>query len=82
MNFPISSISELLELRRAEFGYLFVQENDGGRRAYDAELVPTQLVRRIITSQLGLSERWHWQDYPGYEELVATYQTLKGQIRL
>jgi XTP/dITP diphosphohydrolase len=82
INFPITSLSELMALRRAEFGYLFVQENDGGRRAYDAELVPTQLVRRIITSQLGVPERWHWQDYPGYEELVATYQALKGQIRL
>ena len=82
MNFQFSSLSELQRLQRAEFGYLFVQENDGTRRAYDAQLVPTQLVRRIITSQLGLAQRWHWQDYPGYDELINTYKALKGQIHL
>jgi inosine/xanthosine triphosphate pyrophosphatase family protein/diadenosine tetraphosphate (Ap4A) HIT family hydrolase len=82
MSVPITCLSELSALRRAEFGYLFVQENDGSRRAYDGELVPTQLVRRIITTQLGLPQRWHWQDYPGYDELVATYRALNGKIRL
>jgi hypothetical protein len=82
MNFPFTGLNELSKLRSAEFGYLFVQENDASRRAYDAQFVPTQLVRRIITSQLGIAQRWHWQDYPGYDELLATYETLKGQIRL
>jgi inosine/xanthosine triphosphate pyrophosphatase family protein/diadenosine tetraphosphate (Ap4A) HIT family hydrolase len=82
MNFSLGPLSELAKLRRAEFGYLFVQENDGTRRAYDGRNVPTQLVRRIITAQLGLPERWHWRDYIGQEELFATYNALKGQIRL
>lgn len=82
MSVPLKSISELVKLRRAEFGYLFVQENDGTMRAYDGQLAPTQLVRRIVTTQLGLPQRWHWRDYPGYDELLATYQALKGQIRL
>jgi diadenosine tetraphosphate (Ap4A) HIT family hydrolase len=82
MHVSMGSLSELSKLRRAEFGYLFVQENDGTRRAYDGQLVPTQLVRRIITSQLGMPQRWHWQDYLGYDELVATYRALKGQIQL
>lgn len=82
MGIRFSSLSELSKLRRAEFGYLFVQENDGTRNAYDAQFVPTQLVRRIITSQLGVPQRWHWRDYPGYDELLATYHALKGRIRL
>ena len=82
MNLRIHSLGELTKLRDAEFGYLFVQENDGSRRAYDGQLAPTQLVRHIVTSQLGFPERWHWRDYPGYDELVATYHALKGQIRL
>lgn len=82
MHIRLGSLAELSRLRRAEFGYLFIQENDGTRRAYDAQFVPTQLVRRIITSQLGFPERWHWRDYPGYDELRATYCALKGQIRL
>lgn len=82
MHVPVNSLPEFRKLRRAEFGYLFVQENDGSKRAYDGQLVPTQLVRRIITTQLGLPQRWHWRDYPGLEELVETYETLKGKIRL
>jgi XTP/dITP diphosphohydrolase len=82
MNTPIAELSELSQLRRAEFGYLFVQENDGSRRVYDGQLVPTQLVRRIVTSQLGLADRWHWKDYPGQTELLSTYRALKGRIRL
>lgn len=82
MSMPIPGLDDILRLRRAEFGYLFVQENDGSMRAYDGELVPTQLVRRIITKQIGLPDRWHWKDYPGPDELVATYHALKGKIRL
>jgi inosine/xanthosine triphosphate pyrophosphatase family protein/diadenosine tetraphosphate (Ap4A) HIT family hydrolase len=82
MNLSVGPLSELAKLRRAEFGYLFVQENDGSRRAYDGQNVPTQLVRRILTAQLGLPKRWHWRDYVGRDELLATYNALKGQIRL
>ncbi len=82
MSRAIGPLADLRRLKPAEFGYLFVQENDGSRRAYDGENVPTQLVRRIITTALGLAERWHWRDYPGYEELITTYNALKGQIHL
>ncbi|MGA2656569.1 MAG: non-canonical purine NTP pyrophosphatase [Verrucomicrobiota bacterium] len=82
MHTRLGSLSELMRLRRAEFGYLFVQENDGARHAYDGQDVPTQLVRRIISAELGLPERWHWRDYPGLNELIATCKALKGQIRL
>jgi inosine/xanthosine triphosphate pyrophosphatase family protein/diadenosine tetraphosphate (Ap4A) HIT family hydrolase len=82
MSLPLGPLSDLLKLRRAEFGYLFVQENDGVRRAYDGMDVPTQLVRRIVTAQLGLLDRWHWRDYLGKDEMLATYNALKGQIRL
>ena len=82
MHLKLASLSELKRLGRAEFGYLFVQENDNARYAYDAQYVPSQLVRRIITSQIGLPERWHWRDYPGCDELVSTYHTLKGSIQL
>ena len=59
-----------------------MQENDGERRVYDGANVPTQLVRRIITTELGMPERWHWRDYLGQEELIATFEALKGQIRV
>jgi inosine/xanthosine triphosphate pyrophosphatase family protein len=82
MNFPLTDLADLARLQRSEFGYLFIQENDGSRRVYDGQLVPTQLVRRIITSAIGCPERWHWRDFPGGDQLVATFNALKGQIRL
>jgi XTP/dITP diphosphohydrolase len=82
MSIGLDTIRQMSRLRPAEFGYLFVQENDGSMRAYDGQLVPTQLVRRIITTQLGLPQRWHWKDYPGQDELLATYHALKNRIRL
>ena len=82
MSLAIDRLSDLARLRRAEYGYLFVQENDGTRRVYDGQDVPTQLVRRIVTAGLGMPDRWHWQDYPGADELVATYHALKGRIRV
>jgi inosine/xanthosine triphosphate pyrophosphatase family protein/diadenosine tetraphosphate (Ap4A) HIT family hydrolase len=82
MNFPIGSLSELARLKWAEFGYLLVEENDGSRHVYDGQNVPTQLVRRIITAHLGRPERWHWRDYVGQDELLATFNSLQGQIRL
>lgn len=75
-------LADLTQFKDWQFGYLFVQENDGTRRVYDGRQVPTQLVRRIIATELGLPERWHWREYPGCTELLATYQALKGRIRL
>jgi hypothetical protein len=80
MSLRVGSLGELGRLRTAEFGYLFIQENDGTRRAYDAHQVPSQLVRRIITKALGMPERWHWRDYPGRDELLATHAALKGAL--
>jgi inosine/xanthosine triphosphate pyrophosphatase family protein/diadenosine tetraphosphate (Ap4A) HIT family hydrolase len=82
MHSPLPAIAGLARLQRCEFGYLFIQENDGSRRVYDGQLVPTQLVRRIIASAIGCPERWHWRDFPGGDQLLATFNALKGQIRL
>jgi len=82
MHLAVGPLADLARLRRAEFGYLLVQENDGTRRAYDGQHAPTQLIRRIITAALGMPERWHWRDYPGREELKATFHALKGRISL
>ena len=80
MRMPIGSLAELKRLRPAEFGYLFVEENDGSRNVFDGKDTPSQFVRRIITQALGVPERWHWKDYPGFDELMATYQALKGSL--
>jgi XTP/dITP diphosphohydrolase len=80
MRMPITGLAELERMRAAVFGYFFVQENDGSRHVFDGQDAPSQLVRRIITAEIGKPERWHWRDYPGYDELIATYRALKGRL--
>ena len=58
--------------------YLFLQTNVGTRFVYDAGIVPSQYIRRIVTAELGMPERWHWRDYLGLEELERTAATLAG----
>jgi inosine/xanthosine triphosphate pyrophosphatase family protein/diadenosine tetraphosphate (Ap4A) HIT family hydrolase len=82
MSLTLHSLATLPRFRQAEFGYLFIQENDGSRRVYDAQYTPTQLVRRLITAAIGHPERWDWRDYPGRDELIATCKTLRGKISL
>jgi len=82
--FPHASIgrmAELAALKDGRQGYLFLQGNDGRRFAYQAGIVPSQYVRRIITAQLGMPERWHWREYLGIDELKRTIRTLAGWRR-
>ena len=58
--------------------YLFLQTNEGRRFVYDAGIVPSQYVRRIVTAELGMPERWHWREYLGLEELKRTFAALSG----
>jgi inosine/xanthosine triphosphate pyrophosphatase family protein len=74
----IVHMSELTEFRNRKQSYLFVQENDGRRRVYDVDSIPSQLIRKIITRELDMPERWHWREYLGLEELKKTYDDLSG----
>jgi hypothetical protein len=69
---------QLKSLAKSEQAYLFLQTNDGARFVYDAGVVPSQLIRRIVTAELGMPERWHWRDYLGLEELERTVAELAG----
>jgi inosine/xanthosine triphosphate pyrophosphatase family protein/diadenosine tetraphosphate (Ap4A) HIT family hydrolase len=76
----IGALAELGPLARQK-GYLFLQTNEGDRYVYDAGVVPSQYVRKIITAELGMPERWHWREYLGLEELKRTLATLAGWRR-
>ena len=58
--------------------YLFLQTNEGRRFVYNAGIVPSQYVRRIVTTELGMPERWHWREYLGLDELKRTFAALSG----
>lgn len=74
----VGSLAELAALRDRADDYIFVQHGDGERSIHFSEDFPSQMIRREITRQLGCPERWHWRDYPGVDELRATYDRLRG----
>jgi inosine/xanthosine triphosphate pyrophosphatase family protein/diadenosine tetraphosphate (Ap4A) HIT family hydrolase len=77
--FPHVEIGHISNLSAAWFRqrpYLFLQTNEGRRFVYDAGIVPSQYVRRIVTRELGMPERWHWREYPGLDELRRTFAAL------
>jgi ATP adenylyltransferase len=82
--FPHVEIGPMSNLSASWFRdrpYLFLQTNEGQRFVYDAGIVPSQYVRRIVTSELGMPERWHWREYPGLDELKCTFAALSGWRR-
>jgi inosine/xanthosine triphosphate pyrophosphatase family protein/diadenosine tetraphosphate (Ap4A) HIT family hydrolase len=72
----IRCFGELRGFRQRRQPYLFLQANSGQRFAYEVEVVPSQHIRKIITAELGMADRWHWRDYLGLEELKRTINTL------
>lgn len=78
--FPHAAIDCMQELAADKFRdqpYLFLQTNSAARYVYAAGVVPSQYIRRIITTALGMPERWHWRDYLGLDELKRTYAALR-----
>ncbi len=77
--FPHAEIGPMSNLSASWFRnrpYLFLQSNEGRRFVYDAGIVPSQYVRRIVTRELGMPERWHWREYLGLDELKRTVTAL------
>jgi hypothetical protein len=82
--FPHAEIGSMSDLSASWFRdrpYLFLQTNEGRRFVYDAGIVPSQYVRRIVTAELGMPERWHWREYLGLNELKRTFAELSGWSR-
>ncbi len=71
-----ANFQQLTELGQRQRPYLFVQGNDGRRRVYEVDTVPSQYIRKIITAEIGCPERWHWREYLGLEEMKKTLAAL------
>jgi inosine/xanthosine triphosphate pyrophosphatase family protein len=75
---PVGRMCELARARPPNQAYLFLQTQQGDRFIYDAPLAPSQYIRKIITSEIGQPQRWHWREYLGLEELNRTFAALSG----
>ena len=78
---PVSKLSDLSDFKCLEDGYLYVDSVISGKFVYDGINAPSQLVRKIITSSMGMKERWHWRHYLGVDEMKSTIQKLEGKLQ-
>ena len=74
----IKDTSFLSHYKNLEDGYLFVDSPTSGMYIYDGSHVPSQLLRRYITTFLGIPERWHWRHYMGVDEMITTLDKLRN----
>ena len=76
---PATEIRAMSELERCQSGprgYLFLQQQ-GRRFHYPCDVIPSQLIRQVIASALGVPERWNWRDYLGLAEMRRTWERLR-----
>lgn len=77
----INSYESLKEAYKKEISYLYVEDNDGERHLFPVrEAVPSQYIRKVIASRLGMPERWDWRVYQGMEEIKNTLKKLNGKF--
>jgi len=72
----ITNLNELKNQFVRGVAYLFFEDAKGNRYVYDAPLVPSQYLRQLVASKIGLPERQDWRMYPGEEEMLNTLKTL------
>jgi diadenosine tetraphosphate (Ap4A) HIT family hydrolase len=79
--YPERKIEHLTELRgfvEHQIPYIFFQNANGERFAYDAKLVVSQFLRILLSNKLGFPERWDWRAYPkNFNSLKMTKNQLK-----
>lgn len=81
IHLKINNISDLERFKVLPEGYLYVDSVIHGQVVYDAEHVVSQLIRKHITQELGIPERWHWRHYLGIDEMQETMKKLSGVIK-
>jgi hypothetical protein len=74
----ITDYSELKKLRKYPRGYLFLDSPYTGKYVYDGINVESQQIRKIITAQLGIKDRWNWKNYLGINEMIETKKRFSG----
>ncbi|MBU1975912.1 MAG: hypothetical protein KKG59_05910 [Nanoarchaeota archaeon] len=79
-HFQGSEISGLDQLKSAgQKAYLFTEGDKQHVFLLDAA-IPTQLIRKIIAKEAGITEKWDWRTYPEIENLKKTITNLKRKF--
>lgn len=62
--------------------YLFLINNEGQIyfKSYSKQLFGSQIIRRYIATDIGISDKWNWREYPFEENIHDTVQNFKEYI--
>jgi len=75
----LSDIKELSKFKSSSEGYLYVA-NSKMKHIYDGFDAPSQLIRKIITKEIGMESRWHWRNYLGLDEMIKTINDFSNRL--
>lgn len=76
-------IKSLKELRKQYFKkspYLFYENNNKEMYLFNAPLVVSQYLRKILAKNLKKESKWDWRICHGKEEMLRTIKKLKGKL--
>lgn len=77
--FPEKRITGLTELKQQVtkgVPYLFFEDVKRNRYIYDASVVPSQYLRRLVAIKLGKEDEWDWHKFPAKGEIAKTAEDL------
>jgi ATP adenylyltransferase len=75
---PASSIWDAKSAVKAGKCYIYIRQNDGSQWLFSALNIPSQLLRRVISMQLGRPELYDWRENPEHGIVEATIRRLQG----
>jgi ATP adenylyltransferase len=75
---PASSVWDAEPAVKAGKCYIYIQQNDGSQWILSAINIPSQLLRRVISTQLGRPDLYDWRENPEHGIVEATIGRLQG----
>lgn len=72
-------MNSIVELRKIDYPYILVASQEK-IRVYNAENVPSQMIRKLVLAARGESDSWDWRSQPSNdfnEETLKIWQNVK-----
>jgi len=80
-HFEISSYSALKDEFEKGNPYFFVEDQNRNKHLFRIiDIVPSQYIRQVISSRIGMPEKWDWRFYPELDNILKTIERLKDKF--
>jgi len=79
---PLGSLAGILSETGSEpCNYILIENTDRSLWVIKPPAYPSQYVRQVIASRLGIATQWDWRDYPRIEHNISMLRRLR-QLRV